>query len=533
MQTNNIFKPWVPEWMVKAVLIYCMLPSMMLLGLYNSNATYTASYLDIEPEDMQFIVCIAYGTLLCTVLIESRFFRFFSTRNYFLGIFTANIIVLILSAYTKNYYQFTILRVAEGICMALPGASLRMLLLSRIKSPWAMLIAYSVFYGVLLSSSTFTIHITVWMMDHYNWKYMSFAGTFFQLLGIGLIVLTFNASRYYRRLPLYQIDWISYILIISGVLSGSYVLVYGEKKYWFQSMEIAAATAIAIGFMGLFILRQLRQKRPAFNMTVFRNKQVVAGMLLFVFFYACRATLNMCHATMSEIWRWEPIHIAHVQYINVAGTITGIIITSMLIRAGTAYHYLVIAGFLLMAAYHFWFTFLFVPDVSLEQIAIPYYLQGLGVGMAFIPLVFFTTSTVDNPLSLYAGFSAVSGRFWGTNIGFCLLQNAKYYFQRMHYTKLQQFVIPESTEAQERLAAATASFTSRGYAPDAAARLAFQQINTAVSRQSVLLSDMEIYTIAGWALITAVLIIIFNKHITYSINKVKEGTLKLMPRTLW
>lgn len=532
-QANNIFKAWAPGWLIKGVLIYCMLPSMMLLGLYNSNTTYTASYLDIEPEDMQFIISLTYGTLLATVLIEARFFRYFSTRNYFLCINAISALVLILSAYTTNYYQFIMLRIAEGLCMALPGVSLRMLLMSRFKTNSAMIIAYSIFYGILLCSSTFTIHIMVWLMDNSDWQHMAYGGALFQVLGMGLILLVFNTKRFTKKLPLYQVDWVSYLLVLPGILCGSYVLVYGEKLYWFQSGKIAVCAIIAVVFMGLFVLRQLRIKRPAFNMNVFRNKQVIAGMLLFVFFYTCRATLNLCYATMSDIWRWEPIYIAHVQYINVAGLIAGLILAGLLLHQAVASHYIILSGFVLLAVYHFWFTFLFVPDAALQQIAVPYFLQGAGVGMVFIPLVFLTTSTVAQPLALSAGFAAVSGRFWGTSVGFCVVQNAKVFLQRTHYSKLQQFVTPESTEAQGRLASLTASFTAKGYSADAATQLAYQQLHAAVSRQSTLLSYMEIYTAVGWALLAVVIVMILNKHLLFSINKVKQGTMKLMPRTMW
>ncbi|BAV04584.1 inner membrane component of tripartite multidrug resistance system [Filimonas lacunae] len=224
---------------------------------------------------------------------------------------------------------------------------------------------------------------------------------------------------------------------------------------------------------------------------------------------------------------------AHVQYINVAGLITGIIIAGILLKQGILNHYIIIAGFLCMAVYHFWFTFLFVPDASLKQIAIPYCSQGVGVGLVFVPLVLYTTSAIPSTLSLSAGFAGVSGRFWGTNIGFCLLQNAKVFLQRNHYSKLQQFVTPESTETQSRLASLTASFTAKGYTPEAAAQLAYQQINASVSRQSMLLSNMEIYTAIGWALVIVVLLLVLSKPLLFSFHKMKESTLQLLPKTLW
>ena len=70
MEDKSIFKSWVPNWLLIIILFICLLHSMILLGVYTSNVTYAASFLDIEPEDLQYAMCVTYGTLLATVLIE-------------------------------------------------------------------------------------------------------------------------------------------------------------------------------------------------------------------------------------------------------------------------------------------------------------------------------------------------------------------------------------------------------------------------------------------------------------------------------
>ncbi|MDN3671477.1 hypothetical protein QWY99_00145, partial [Flavobacterium branchiarum] len=60
-------------------------------------------------------------------------------------------------------------------------------------------------------------------------------------------------------------------------------------------------------------------------------------------------------------------------------------------------------GFFILAVFHLWFTFLFVPDISLSTMAIPYVLQGVAVGILFVPLVLFTMSSVPSGLAPYSG----------------------------------------------------------------------------------------------------------------------------------
>lgn len=513
MGNNSVFKPWVPDWLVKLTLMFCMLHSMVLLGLYTSNITYAASFLDVEAEDLQYALCITYGTFLATIMIESRMFKYFPTRNYFIVIYFLAAITFIVSAYTHNFFLFIILRMMEGVLMALPWIPLRILLLTRFRSHNATIIVFSFTYGMLLMASPFIMNIVTWLLENYDWVYMAYGSAFFQLLCIAMILLTFNGHRFQKKIPLYQLDWASFVLVHAAILCGAYVLVYGEKKYWLESSQIVLGISALAITGGLFIVRQLRVKRPLFDMHVFRYANLRTGFLLFILFYVSRATLNICHATMSRVWNWEPVRIAHVQYLSVLGDAIGIVIAGIFLAKKVPSRYIFITGFLLMAIHHLWFTFLFVPDISLADIVIPYMLQGVAVGILFVPLVLFTVSSVPHHLAPFSGIVGVAGRFWGTVLGFCLMQNIQVFFQQKHYNALQRFVSQESPVAQSALERSIQVFASKGFSQDEAGRMAVQKISKGVATQSFLLSNMEIFTLIGYGMLAVVVLLAVNRHL--------------------
>lgn len=521
MAKASVFKPWVPNWAVITILVFCMLHSMVLLGVYTSNLTYSASFLDVETEDLQFSLCVTYGTFLATILIESRLFKYFPTKKYFLTIYSLAALTFILTAYTENYVLFIILRIVEGILMALPWIPLRQLLITRFKSKNAVIIGFTLTYATLLLASPFIMNIAVWLLENYDWTYMAYGSGLFQILCVALIMITFNEQRVHKKMPLYQIDWASYILILTAILSGAFFWVYGEKKYWFASSQIVLALIISMITSGLFIIRQLLVKRPSLDMMVFKFANLRTGLLLFVLFYIARSTLNICHSTMFSVWNWEPSRVAHIQYINFSGNAIGMLLAAILMTKGVATRYIFIIGFSVFAVFHFWFTFLFLPDVSLSDIAIPYLLQGLAVGILFVPLVLFTVSSVPTEYAPFSGTIGVSGRFWGSTIGFSIMQNAQVYLQKKHFIQLSQFVALENPETQQRMELITKSFLGKGYATDQASQLAYKQLTANVSKQSVLLSNMEIFTVMGYVLLFVVLYLLVNQHLkqTFDIFK--------------
>lgn len=511
--SENVFRTWMPDWAIKAVLIFCMLHSMVLLGLYTSNLTYATSFLDIETEDLQYAMSITYGTFLATILIECRIFKFFPPRNYFIAIYLLAACTFIISAYTRHFIPFLLLRMMEGVLMALPWIPLRILLLTRFKSKNATITVFSFTYGALLIATPFIVNTAVWLLENYNWKFMAYGSAFFQFVCVGLVMLTFNGNRFQKKMPLYQIDWASFILVLSAILSGAFVLVYGQKKYWFESKLIVWATAIALITSGLFIARQLLAKRPCFNLSVFRYSNLRTGLLLFLLFYVSRATLSIIHNTMSTNWNWEPVRVAQFQYFNATGNLIGILLAAVLLSRMVATKYIFILGFSLMALYHLWFTFLFVPDVGYYDILIPYVLQGVSVGLLFVPLVLFTVSSVPHELAPFSGTVGVGGRFWGSTIGFSIMQNAQVYLQQKHFTHFRQTIIPEDPQVQLQLSDNATKFLNHGFSVDDANKLALKQLVVNASKQSALLTNMEIFTAVGVGLLVLVLFLTVNRHL--------------------
>ena len=522
LDNTSVFKSWVPNWAIIVILFFCMLHSMILLGVYSSNVTYASSFLDIEPEDLQFSMCVTYGTLLATILIESRFSKFFPTKKYLIAVFCLVAFTIMLSAYVKNFSLFIMIRMAEGFLMALPGVPLRQLLITRFKSKNAIIIGFTFNYGALLLSSPFIMNIAVWLLENYDWKYMAYGSALFQIICVLLIMITFNDSRLHRKIPLYQIDWTSFVLLLIAILCGAYFFVYAEKKYWFESFEIRFALIASLISTGLFIFRQLHVKRPCFDLNVFRYANLRIGFLLFFLFYIGRATLNICHSTMFSVWNWEPSRVAHIQFLNVIGNIIGMVLAAVFLAKTVASRYIFMIGFFILAVFHLWFTFLFVPDISLSAMAIPYILQGVAVGVLFVPLVLFTMSSVPTGLAPYSGAIGVSGRFWGSTIGFCIMQNAEKFFQKSHFTKLTQFIAPENPETQNRIAQTTQSFVSKGFNPDEANLLAMKQILGSVTKQSILLSNMEIFTLVGYGLLIVVILLGINQHLKQTFDVFKN-----------
>ena len=62
---HSIFRKWVPEKLIIPLLIITMIPYAMIIPFFNMNSTFTASFLDVDVDDLQFIFTLAYATIVC------------------------------------------------------------------------------------------------------------------------------------------------------------------------------------------------------------------------------------------------------------------------------------------------------------------------------------------------------------------------------------------------------------------------------------------------------------------------------------
>ena len=93
-----------------------------------------------------------------------------------------------------------------------------------------------------------------------------------------------SKARFTKKIPLYQVDWIGYLFYVSFILILGYILVYGRQLGWFGSSLITTLSVSNVLILSLFIIRELKLKRPLINLQIFKTKNFVIGLLLLLHF---------------------------------------------------------------------------------------------------------------------------------------------------------------------------------------------------------------------------------------------------------
>ena len=507
---HSIFRKWVPERLIIPLLIITMFPYAMIIPFFNMNSTFTASFLDVDVDDLQFIFSIAYATIVCGLCINERLFHFFNIRSYLLIMSIINIIVLLLLSISSNKDLVYVLRAIQGTsgylqsCIAVP------LIMSRLSNPYSRLLGNSFLYCFVMTGATFSTSIVKFAIENYNYNMMIYTVVFFHIIALVIYTFLLSHGRLYPKKPLYQLNLPGYLLLMFSLISGAYVLIYGKRYYWFESSYIITAFTGFCIFSGIFILQQLTSKKPIFHFSILRSERVVLGVLFFLVFYIFKSTMSNVYQVMNVVWKWHWEFVLEIQYYNCYGVFIGAFISYIMIVKSCSYKIVFALGFFCLSISMLWFSYLLVPDAKPSEVIPPLFIEGLGQGILFAPILQYMVGSVHANYSMNTMQAAVAARYWSSTIGFSIMQNLVLYLTTKHqFYMTENLDVTKSFFQEQWDAIFQKEITTHLY--NDTVSLTSQQLQTKLFNQALLISDLQIFrTLFVIGILMMILILVYQ-----------------------
>ncbi|GAB3862385.1 hypothetical protein GCM10028822_43030 [Hymenobacter terrigena] len=504
-----LFKPWAPEWLIRATLFLALVPSSILLALYGSTPADAAGFYGMEPSDVQFSILIYYAGLVAYFPFDPRFSSYLLSRQYFIWSLFLLILSVWLCTLTHQPYVLFGLRFFQGMVGAAIGSPCLTLIYSRLESKRARAMGYAVFYGALLAAAPLSTMVASLTLDRFDFPALFHVFILLQLPGALLLILLLNDVRLKRKMPLSQLEWPSflYFAIVLGLFA--YVMSYGQQLYWTQSWTVLLALLAMLIFGSLFVLRQFTLKRPYIDLRVLRYRNFRVGLVLFVFFYLCRGTAGIATSYFVGALRLDAWNLSYIQLATLAGTVAGIALTVRFVLVGTPMRNIWLVGFGLLLAYHVWMYFLFGPSRGPAEFLGPLFLQGAGTGTLFIPLIVYTLSALPPALGAAGSYAAVTVRFFTFSGSMALTGFFQLFWRSAHYDRFRQEAALDNPFLAARLQGYQQTLQGKGLAFEPAQKAAVRLLANAMEAQSQLRFSMGYYAMisAGIAALILALVV--------------------------
>ena len=190
-----------------------------------------------------------------------------------------------------------------------------------------------------------------------------------------------------------RLDWIGFLSLSTSVCSLQYMLARGQRLDWFESGEITFAAALSVLAAYIFLSHSLTAEKPFLNLKLLRNRNLSLGFVLVAIFGMLSFTpMVILPSLLRQHFHYPDDLIGLLVGSRGIGGLIGFFLAMYSDRIDPRLS--MAGGFFMLALAGYWMM-QFNLDVSPLEISLNGILQGLCIGMVFVPLSVMAFSDLD------------------------------------------------------------------------------------------------------------------------------------------
>src|SRR5262247_3773502 len=256
-----------------------------------------------------------------------------------------------------------------------------------------------------------------WLTDNYSWHWVFFINLPIGILTVlGLMLFMQETDRRSDR----PFDWFGFAALAVGIGSLQLMLDRGEELGWFDSSEIVVeAVASVVGFY-FFFAHSLTTKTPFVRFESFRDRNYLGGIIFMsVIGVVLFGTMALVTPFLQNVIGYPIMTAGMLLASRGVGTLVGMMAVGRLLKLFEA-RYLILTG-LVLTAYTLWQMVGFTNETQASTIVILSMVQGLGLGLVFVPLSTVAFATLPGHLRTEGTAILTLVRNIGSSVGISIV----------------------------------------------------------------------------------------------------------------
>ena len=228
-----------------------------------------------------------------------------------------------------------------------------------------------------------------YLSEAYNWRWVFFMIVPFTLAAF-IGVWLFIADK--TRPEAVRLDWSGFLMLALAIGALQLLLDRGERNDWFNSVEILIYAGLAVCGLYMFIVHTVTAQKPFLNPVLLRDRNFVLGLIIVLAFGMLNFTPMTILPPLLQNLRGYPDSIIGILLgCRGLGTLLGFSILFFSNKVDP--RIMLILGFVLQAIAG-WHMAQFDINLTIWDVAWTSGLQGLGVGILWVPITLVTFATL-------------------------------------------------------------------------------------------------------------------------------------------
>lgn len=503
--TISPFRSWVPNWLKAVVAIIILIPILLVNGAYTGSNIDISSYLGVISEDINMAYYASSVGMAVAHLVIPKVKPLATAKTIILIVLLFQVLLSFICAETSYIEVIIFCSFFIGYFKAFSMIETINILMPALSPSGTRNEFYAKFYPITLTCGQLSLVLTAELAYIYNWQYMYYFMILMLLVSIIAVVTCMSFARRLVRIPIKDIDWLSFFLVSVCFMAIIYVATYGKTKDWFNSGQIIIAT-ILIPLTGwLFIRRQFSEK-PFLDMSVLKNRNSVTVYLLsfLLMFYASFSTLISSYTT--NVLRLDSTHVNELYLYMIPGFLVGGVICYYWFIKEIRMAWLIFLGFACFTLSIALLYFQITPNGLYEDLYLLMFLRGIGMLVLFVAFAIYGIYGLSPKQLIYNAFFLITARSaLAPAVGASVLTNWLYRLQQKNTSILSEGVDMQNALANSQFTSSVNSALAQGWSLEDAQRIATNLLYQKIQIQAVTIS---IKTIAGWMLMLGIILLI-------------------------
>lgn len=286
-----------------------------------------------------------------------------------------------------------------------------------------------------------------WITDNWSWRWVFYINLPLGVLAVAMASLLIRDPPYLQRGKT-RIDTWGLLLVALGLACLQIVLDKGEREDWFASEFIVILSVISAVSLVLFTWVETHTKDPVVNLRVFKDRTFALGnIIMFLGFFCLFAGLVLLPLYTQTLMGYTALWSGYALGPGGMTSLLAMPLAGVMMRKGMRPRNFLALGIGVMA-YSLWLMGGLNLQADFWVIAWPRIVQGLGLGLFFVPLA--ASTYVNIPKEEMGGASGIFnlvrnlGGSFGVAIGSTLLAQRS----QFHQTFLVEQVTPYNPNLQ-------------------------------------------------------------------------------------
>ena len=348
-----------------------------------------------------------------------------------------------------------------------------------------------------------------WITDSYSWRWLFYINIPVGIIAVTMVSLFIFDPPYIRR-GKGGVDYFGIGLLALGIGALQIMLDKGQEADWFGSQFIVTLFILSAGGLLLFVIRQLDVDHPVVQLKVFKNRTYSTGVILMTVLgfvlYGSTVLLPlwlqtlMGYSALQAGFAMLPRGLGSFLFMPVVGMLMSKVEPRKLLATG-----------LTLSAFSLYSLSKLNLNAGYWDIFWPQLLQGVSMGLLFVPLTTITNDSIPkeemgNATSLFNLM-----RNMGASIGIASVTTVVARHSQTHINILGQHITPNDPAAVGMMTSLKNGMMASGMDATTAAQQAYAMAFAMVQRHAAMLSYIDAFRLLAVLFVVVMPLILIMK----------------------